>query len=128
MPLLRIDVERALDELILQEEGIRFQRLAVVFGKRHWRELIACQPKKDLGLDAYAPASLTPERIGKGLAASITPSLAKISADANRARASYPDLKALLFVTAGKVVNATQQKWKEEIQQKPRPRTSRHRA
>ena len=128
MPLLRTDLERALDELIVQEEGIRFQRLAVVLGKQRWRDLIACQPKKDLGLDAYAPASLTPDRIGKGLAASITPSLAKVSADANRARENYPDLRALLFVTAGKVVNATQQKWKEEIQQRPRPRTSRHRA
>ena len=116
MPLLRTDLERALDELILQEEGIRFQRLAVVLGKQRWRELIACQPKKDLGLDAYAPASLTPEKICKGLAASITPSLGKVSADAKRARENYPDLKALLFVTAGKVVNATQQKWKEKIQ------------
>lgn len=116
MPLLRVDIERALDELILHEEGIRFQRLAVVLGKQRWRELIACQPKKDLGLDAYAPASLTPEKIGKGLATSITASLAKISADASSARANYPDLRVLLFVTAGKVVNATQQKWKAAIQ------------
>ena len=115
---MRIDIERALDELILQEGGIPFQRLAVVLGKRHWRELTACQPKKDLGLDAYAPPSLTPENIGKGLAASITASLPKISADAAKAKASYPDLKALLFVTPRKVTNATQKKWKKEIRKK----------
>ena len=75
MTVLRTDIQRALDELASQEEGMRFQGLAVVLGKKRWPELIARQRKKDLGLDAYAPSSLTPERIGKGLAASITPTL-----------------------------------------------------
>ncbi len=78
MTILRTDIERALDELASQEEGMRFQGLAVVLGKKRWPELIARQRKKDLGLDAYAPASLTPERIGKGLAASITPCVRRI--------------------------------------------------
>lgn len=61
MAILRTDIERALDELTSQEEGMRFQGLAVVLGKKRWPELIARQRKKDLGLDAYAPANLTPE-------------------------------------------------------------------
>src|SRR5262245_55051335 len=73
LAILRTDIERALDDLASQEEGMRFQGLAVVLGKKRWPELIARQRKKDSGLDAYAPASLTPERVGKGLAASITP-------------------------------------------------------
>ena len=116
MAILRTDIERALDELTSQEEGMRFQRLAVVLGKKRWPELIACQPKKDLGLDAYAPASLTPEKTSKGLAASITPTLRKISSDAKTAAANFSDLKTLLFVTTGKVVNAIQKDWKEAIQ------------
>ena len=116
MAILRIDIERALDEIISQEEGMRFQGLAVVLGKKRWRELIARPRKKDFGLDAYAPASQTSERIGKGLAASITPNLRKISADATTAKENYPDLKMLLFVTAAKVGIATQGRWKEEIQ------------
>ncbi|WP_156522943.1 hypothetical protein [Bordetella ansorpii] len=79
MVTLRTDIERALDELASQEEGMRFQGLAVVIGKLRWPELIARQRKKDFGLDAYAPASLAPGGIGTGLAASITPSLKKIS-------------------------------------------------
>ena len=82
MAVLRTDIERALNELASQEEGMRFQGLAVVLGKKRWPELIARQRKKDLGLDAYAPASPTPESVGKGLAASITPTLKKISDDA----------------------------------------------
>ena len=116
MAVLRTDIERALDELASQEEGLRFQGLAVVLGKKRWSELIARQRKKDLGLDAYAPTSLTPEKIGKGLAASITPTLKKISADAKTAKENFPDLKMLLFVTPAKVGNADRKQWEEAIQ------------
>lgn len=116
MTILRTDIERALDELGSQEEGMRFQGLAVVLGKKRWPELIARQRKKDLGLDAYAPASLTPESIGKGLAASITPTLKKISDDAETAKKNFPDLGALLFVTSAKVGNADRKRWEDAIQ------------
>ncbi len=116
MVVLRTDIERALDELVSQEEGMRFQGLAVVLGKKRWPELIARQRKKDLGLDAYAPASLTPEKIGKGLAASITPTLNKISEDAKNAKKNFSDLKTLLFVTPSKVGNADRKRWEEKIQ------------
>lgn len=117
MPILRTDIERALDELASQEEGMRFQGLAVVLGKRLWPELIACERKNDLGLDAYAPASLTPENIGKGLSASITPTLGKISGDAKTAKENFSDLKTLLFVTSAKVINPKQRQWKKAIQE-----------
>ena len=89
MAILRTDIERALDELASQEEGMRFQGLAVVLGKKRWPELIARQRKKDLGLEAYAPSSLTSERIGKGLAAAITPTLKKISDDAETPKRTF---------------------------------------
>src|SRR5262245_16897288 len=106
MAVLRTDIEKALDELVSQEVGMRVQGLAVVLGKKRWPELIARQRKKDLGLDAYAPSSLTPDRIGRGLAASITPTLKKISADAKSAKENSADLSALLFVTPARVGNA----------------------
>ena len=115
MTVLRTDIERALDELASQEEGMRFQGLAVVLGKMRWPELIARQRKKDFGLDAYARASLTPEGGGKGLAASITPTLKKISGDAGNAKESFSDLRMLLFVTSAKVGNADRKRWEEAI-------------
>lgn len=117
MAILRTDIERALDELASQEEGMRFQGLAVVLGKKRWPELIACERKNDLGLDAYAPASLTSEKIGKGLSASITPTQGKISGDAKTAKENFSDLKTLLFVTSAKVVNPKQKQWKKAIQE-----------
>lgn len=116
MAILRTDIERALDEFASQEEGMRFQGLAIVLGKKRWPELIARQRKKDFGLDAYAPASLTPDGIGKGLAASITPTLKKISDDAETAKKNFHDLGKLLFVTSAKVGNADRKRWEEAIQ------------
>lgn len=116
MAVHRTDIERALEEIASQEEGMRFQGLAVVLGKQRWPELIARQRKKDHGLDAYAPANLTLERISKGLAASITPTLNKISDDARKAKKNFPDLGMLLFVTSAKVGNADRRLWERTIQ------------
>jgi hypothetical protein len=46
MVVLRTDIERALDELACQEEGMRFQGLAMVLGKKRWPELIARQRRR----------------------------------------------------------------------------------
>lgn len=113
MTVLRSDIERALNELVSQEEGMRFQGLAVILGKKRWPELIARQRKKDFGLDAYAPASLASDGIAKGLAASITPTLKKISDDAKTAKDNFPDLRKLLFATPAKVGNADRKRWEE---------------
>jgi len=115
MPVLRTDIERALNELVSQEEGMRFQGLAVVLGKMRWPELIARQRKKDFGLDAYASASQTPEKVGKGLAASITSTLVKVSRDAETGKKNFSDLKMLLFVTQAKVGNAARRDWEKAI-------------
>ena len=115
MAVLRADVERALDELISQEGGMRFQGLAVVLAKKRWPALIARQRKKDFGVDAYAPASLTADGISKGLAASITPTLRKIASDTKTAKRNFPDLQLLLFVTPAKVGNLERKRWEEAV-------------
>ncbi|MFZ1730575.1 MAG: hypothetical protein WAV84_10670, partial [Bacteroidota bacterium] len=97
---------------------MRFQGLAVVLSRRRWPELIACERKHDLGLDAYASSSLTVEKVGKGLTASITPTIGKISGDAKTALENYPDLKMLLFVTSAKVGNPKKKQWEEVIKEK----------
>jgi hypothetical protein len=54
MTARRTDVQRALDDLISNEEGMKFQGLAVVLAKKRWPDLIACERKKDMGADAIA--------------------------------------------------------------------------
>jgi hypothetical protein len=53
MPL-RTDIEKALEELIAYEAGMKFQGLAVVLAKQKWRRMIASERHRDLGLDAHA--------------------------------------------------------------------------
>ena len=117
MAVLRTDIERALDELVSHEEGMRFQTLAVVLGKQHWPELVACEWKNDRGLDAYVSASLSPDEIGKGLASSITAKRGKILDDARTAKQNFQDLSALLFVTSGKVTNQKKDDWATEVRE-----------
>ena len=62
MIVLRTDIERTLDDLISNEEGMRFQGLAVVLAKQHWPDLVASEHKKDLGADAVGSAGFWPVR------------------------------------------------------------------
>ena len=101
MPVSRVVIEHALDAIASDEGGMRFQGLAVVLAKLRWPELIACERKWDLGLDALAPAILSPLHVGMGLSSSTTPELEKIQADAKRAKPHFTDMQILVFVTSG---------------------------
>jgi hypothetical protein len=111
----RTEIEKALGEFISNEEGMKFQGLAVILAKQKWPDLIACERHNDLGLDAYAPASLATDKTGKGLACSTTPSLDKIKRDAKRAQENFDDLKVLIFATPEKITNQMAQQWADEI-------------
>ena len=116
MTVLRSDIEKALDELISNEEGMKFQGLAVILAKQKWPDLIACERKNDLGLDAYARASLASDRIGKGLACSLTATPGKIKGDATEIKRNYDDISILIFMTPRKVTNEKARSWATEIQ------------
>jgi hypothetical protein len=115
MTVHRTDIEKALDELISNEEGMGFQGIAVVLAKQKWPEFIACERKKDLGLDAYASSSLSPDGIGKGLACSLTATLGKIKGDAEKVKKHFGDVKILVFATPQQVTNYTAEMWVNEV-------------
>ncbi len=114
MPV-RAEILKALADFIANEGGMKFQHLAVALGRMRWPELIASERRADLGLDAYASALLSADRVGKGLASSTTPTLGKIAADAERATKHYGDLKSLIFVTPDAVSRKKQEPWLTEI-------------
>ena len=58
----RVDIAQALDEIISNEEGMRFQNLAIVLAKMRWPELVACERHNDQGLDAYTSVHLSGSR------------------------------------------------------------------
>ena len=117
MAITRVTIERALDELSSYEEGFRFQALAVVLARQKWPGLIAHERKKDNGLDAYEPASVSASGTGHGLACSISKDIFdKIKSDAITARGKYSDLRILTFATPRPVTQVTAAKWAEELQ------------
>jgi len=115
MTTYRTDIEKALDEIISNEEGMRFQGLAVVLAKLKWPDFIASERHNDLGLDAYIPASFASDNREKGLASSITPTIGKIKEDIERFQPHYPNIKILIFATPHKVTNQQAESWKETI-------------
>ena len=118
MTVFRTDIERALDELISNEEGMKFQGLGVILAKQRWPELIACERKWDRGLDAHAPATLSTDGTGKGLACSLTATLENIEADAKKSQQNFDDVKVLIFATPESVTNHTAKGWAHEIRKK----------
>lgn len=114
----RIDIERALDKLADDETGFKFQSLGVVLAKLRWPELLACERHNDRGLDAHAPASVSPDGRGKGLACSTTGTLDKLKSDAEKVQKQYPDVSLLVFYTTDKVTQAAKTKWAQKIREK----------
>jgi len=115
MVIQRTDIERALDDLISNEEGMRFQDLAVVLAKQRWPDLVACERKLDLGADAKAIASLAAEGRGKVLACSLTGTLEKVRADAKKIKANFKGINVLIFATARGITNQTAEQWAVEV-------------
>jgi hypothetical protein len=114
--ILRSDIEKRLDDLISNEEGMRFQGLGVVLAKKRWPELIACERKKDFGVDAIARATLAPDGVGKALACSITATLQKIREDATEAKKHFDDIQIFVFATPKTVTNQKKESWATKIQ------------
>ncbi len=117
MTVHRTDIEAALHELISHEEGIRFQRFAVVLAKQKWPELIASEVKKDLGLDAHAPALLARDGTGRGLACSLTATLEKIKQDVRKIQQQAVDIKVLIFATPRPVTKETAVRWADAVRE-----------
>jgi len=111
----RSEIELALNEMISDETGMKFQGLAVVRGQKKWPQLIACERKSDGGLDAHADGALQPDGKGIGLASSIDASLKKVSKDAEGVKKHYSDVQVLIFSTPVKVSKHTQALWAKEI-------------
>jgi len=117
MTVRRTDIETALDELILHEEWLRFQRLAVVLAKQKWPEFIASEVKKDLGLDAHARALLAADGKGRGLACSLTATIKKIKQDLDKIQQQASDVKTLIFATPHPVTQQTTMGWADAVRE-----------
>jgi len=107
------EIDKALEELVIHEEGNRFQRLAISLAKQQWPGIIATEIKKDGGEDALSHPYLMKDGKRIDFACSITATWKKIQDDLTSIfeRGISPDL--LVFYTARKVSNNTADEWKK---------------
>ncbi|MFA5160292.1 MAG: hypothetical protein WC484_07310, partial [Candidatus Omnitrophota bacterium] len=115
MTICGTDIEKGLEKIISNREGMTFQRLAVVMTKLKWPELVASERNYDLGLDAYGAAFCAAGGVAKGLICSNTATIGKIISDIKRFQEHYPDVKVLLFATPRQVTNHKARQWKERV-------------
>jgi hypothetical protein len=68
MTVLRTDIECALDEFISNEEGMRFQSLAVELAKQKWRQIKQHAPGRAGASirDSAASHKANGKRVGEG--------------------------------------------------------------
>jgi hypothetical protein len=111
----RTELAVALDDMAENQDGVRFQRMALQLVRQTWPEIICSEPGKDLGADARVPTSLSADGVGRAFACSITPTYAKIHADALKIRANYPDLKVMIFATPVGVSNQRGEGWIQKL-------------
>jgi hypothetical protein len=111
----RSEIERALDEMISDEGGMKFQGLAVINARQKWPQLVAFGRKWDGGLDAHVDGDLAPDGIEVGLASSVTATLKKVKSDAAKVKENYPAVRVLVFATSGEVTSHTAGLWAKEI-------------
>ncbi len=114
----RSEIKLALDEMISDETGMRFQGLTVIHAQQKWPQLVACERKKDGGLDAHADGASQRDGKGIGLACSIRASFKKLSDDAEQVKRHHPDVQLLIFSTAEKVSEYEKELWSRKILEK----------
>jgi hypothetical protein len=109
------EIEKAIEELIVHEEGVRFQRLAISLAKKRWPEIIATEVHKDAGKDAISYHYLTKDGGEFVVACSITATYEKIKHDMDKNLASGNQLAFLAFYTPKVVSNTTIEKWQNDF-------------
>jgi hypothetical protein len=115
MTVGRTELALALDDMVENQGGVRFQRMALQLVRQAWPEIVCSEPGKDLGVDARIPTSLAADGVGRAFACSITPTYAKILADARKIRGNYPSLKVMIFATPAGVTNQRAEGWIQEL-------------
>ena len=86
------EIEKALDELIADEAGMKFQGLAVILAKREWSRLVASERHRDLGLDAHANGDLEPDGKGMGPSVLVDRGVRQDRKGRNEGEENYPDV------------------------------------
>lgn len=107
----------ALNELIANQRGIDFQRIAIPLARQRCPQIVANEVTKDGGEDGFlAIVSLEEKRV-LAIGCSITATWKKISGDLTTAKARNRDITAFWFYTTKGVTTKLTDQWREDAKQ-----------
>jgi hypothetical protein len=112
--ITRSELERALDELISNQRGVDFQRIAVPLARERCPALVASEISKDGGEDAYLIARLPDGKV-LSVASSITATLGKIRGDLTTIKKRKSEVNTLWFYTPCSKSTQSIDGWRETI-------------
>lgn len=116
MNVLRTRISLALQDLIEEQNGIAFQRLAYQCLHVRYPSLMATAVQADLGEDGITVLDETSDDgVIRSLACSLTANLSKILEDAKKIKARRSDVEELIFATPKKVERRTITGWEKRI-------------
>ncbi|HXM82360.1 MAG TPA: hypothetical protein VN929_10610 [Burkholderiales bacterium] len=99
MSIRQVQIIDALKNLVLNQRGLDFQRLATSLAKKRFPDLVASDPAGDLGSDAYLLGFLTVDGKKIAVAASLTAEYKKIRSDCDTILKKQGHIDQLLFYT-----------------------------
>lgn len=111
VPISRVAIETALDELILNQRGADLQRIVLPLAKRRCPELVANELSKDGGEDGFIASTSSSDAPHLAVASSITAKWSKVRADIERIRERKPRLERLWFYTPHSVSALLADSW-----------------
>jgi hypothetical protein len=113
-PITRSALETALNEVITNQRGIDFQRIAVRLARERCSALVASEVSKDGGEDAYLVGKLPSGKM-LSVASSITATFKKICEDLTSIKRRKLEVDTLWFYTPRTPTNQTIDSWKREV-------------
>ena len=111
----RSQIDTALDEIITQEKGVEFQRLAIQLAKKRWPNVIANEIHHDGGEDG---TSIFTGIIGEesfAIGCSITGTLLKVKDDCKKIEQRQRKIDYFVFYTPNKISTNKSDEWKFEV-------------
>ncbi|MBF0136408.1 MAG: hypothetical protein H7833_04965 [Magnetococcus sp. DMHC-1] len=118
METIRFKIKSALNVLIEEKNGIKFQRIAIHCLRSKWPSLIAAAEYSDAGEDALTVTSEGTDKTIRSLSCSLTAKKYKLINDAKRIRSHRSNVQEYIFATPKIVNRLTQIKWESEIFEK----------
>lgn len=116
--LSRTRLEQAIDDLIRNQRGIDFQRIALQLARQIRPDIVANEIAQDGGEDGVLANLRIDGNSALAIACSITATWGKIHQDLDRIKSRRPQLSGLWFYTPQRVTTRTSDEWKAKARER----------